>query len=143
MSIQGRITATPMAIPTTATLAITTTGIRTTIPAAMPMLALSRFALTAITPIIPMLARLMGFMRPATLLTESSLEQVRGITATTAVVITAVGDMDTRATATAQDSADIIAVAMTIDTVRITEADMDAAIATGEVGMIADTAVGT
>ena len=97
-------TITPMGIPTTIR-----GGIRTIIRAATPMPARSLFAPTATTPTIPTPARLMGITRPAILLTAFLLGQVPGITATTAAGITVVAD-----TATAQDTAGIIAAGMTI-----------------------------
>src|SRR4051812_738330 len=93
-------TTTPMSIPTTIR-----AGIRMTIPTTTPMPAQSPFALTATTPTIPMPARRMGITRQAILLRVFLLGQGRGITATTAAGITVVAD-----TATAQDTAGIIAV---------------------------------
>lgn len=131
---QVRITATPTAIPAitaTGTLMIIPTIIRTIIRAAT--LAQSQFAPTATMPTIPIPARLMGITGLATLSMASLLEQVPGITATTAAGITAAAGM-----ATAQDTAGIIATAMT--TGMGTEATggdtVGGTIATGVVGMI-------
>lgn len=108
----------------------------------------SQFALTATMPTIPMPARLTGITGLATLLMASLSEQVPGITATTGAVITVLAGMgmgDIPDTTTAQDTAGIMAAAMTIAMhIEATEVDtVGATIATDVVGMIVATAAAT